>query len=69
MDSIVESYCNHYLKERPHQGKDNDLLVKDRKSQRLSKQQLPCDDQISLADIHCHKRLGGLLKHYSRRAA
>jgi hypothetical protein len=26
-------------------------------------------DSIRLSDIHCHERIGGLLKSYSRRAA
>jgi putative transposase len=71
LDSVAASYRTHYMNERPHQGKDNELLVrpKERKSTRRFQEQPTGDDRLSMADIRCHKRLGGLLKHYSRKAA
>jgi putative transposase len=70
LDSVVASYRTHYLNERPHQGKDNELLIrhKARRSKRWPGDQ-SATDCISLADIRCHIRQGGLLKHYSRKAA
>jgi len=70
LHSVAASYRTHYLNERPHQGKDNELLVrpKEKKSIRRFKEQSPGADRISMADIRCHNRLGGLLKHYSRKA-
>ena len=70
LDSVAASYRGHYLNERPHQGKDNELLIRLRvqKSKRLADDQ-PAADRISLMDIRCHKRLGGLIKHYTRKAA
>jgi putative transposase len=70
LDNVAASYRIHYLTERPHQGKDNELLIRPKTQRRKSR----VDDQaaadcISLAEIRCHKRLGGLLKHYSRKAA
>jgi len=71
LDRVAASYRAHYLNERPHQGKDNQLLIPPRvkTSKRSSKAQISGVDRVSLADIRCHKRLGGLLKHYSRNAA
>ncbi len=71
LDSVAASYRTYYLNERPHQGKDNELLVqsKERKNTGSSYGRLARADSVSLADIRCHKRLGGLLKHYSRKAA
>jgi putative transposase len=70
LDSVAASYRAHYQKERPHQGKDNELLIRTKMQKNKSRfQDQPAADCISLADIHCHKRLGGLLKHYSRKAA
>jgi putative transposase len=70
LDNVAASYQAHYLKERPHQGKDNELLIrpKTQRSRRRADDQRSADS-ISLADIRCHKKLGGLLKHYSRKAA
>jgi putative transposase len=71
LDSVAASYRTHYMNERPHQGKDNELLVrpKEKKSTRRFQEQPTGDDRLSMADIRCHKRLGGLLEHYSRKAA
>jgi len=52
---LVAEYVAHYNEERPHQGKDNDLLsgIPD-----------PPILKLSAAEIVCDERLGGLLKHY-----
>jgi transposase InsO family protein len=51
--SLTE-YAAHYHLERNHQGKGNKLLT-------------PLVDQKGLK-IHCHQRLGCLLKFYARAA-
>jgi hypothetical protein len=51
----IFSYVDHYNKERPHQGLKNEPLS-------------PLD-YPSEGEIHCKERLGGLLKHYYRKAA
>jgi transposase InsO family protein len=54
----LSEYVSHYHQERPHQGKGNVVLM-------------PAADHRQQRDgpIHCHERLGGLLKCYYREAA
>jgi putative transposase len=54
----LAEYEGHYHQERPHQGKGNVVLM-------------PAADSHQRRDgpIHCHERLGGLLKYYDRLAA
>jgi putative transposase len=61
LNHLVGEFVAHYHKERPHQGLDNKLIVPGRP---------PPDDEAipSLQQLICHERLGGLLKHYERRA-
>ena len=54
-DYLVSEFLAHYHTERPHQGKDNRPL-------RLS-------EAPATGEIVCSQRLGGLLKHYYRKAA
>jgi putative transposase len=61
---LVSEWLAHYHEERPHQGKDNELLVVKRKRKRV-----PPPKTIPLSEIDCQRRLGGLLKSYHRRAA
>jgi putative transposase len=66
LNYLVAEWLAHYHEERPHQGKDNELLIPvsaaeaNRAGQR---------DVLRLGDVRCRQRLGGLLKHYHRRAA
>jgi Integrase core domain len=69
-DHIIASYCDYYHTCRPHQGIGNVLLP------RRSDESLDVAVNIgasagplSLADIKCDSRLGGLLKHFYRVAA
>jgi putative transposase len=60
-DYLVAEYVAYYLERRPHQGLDNRLIGASQ------------DDEsppaiVSLDQIRCESRLGGLLKHYSRAA-
>lgn len=65
MNFLCEQYRQHYLLERPHQGKDNEWLVTPKRRKQSSQE----SETIRLNDIHCGERLGGLLKSYSRKAA
>jgi hypothetical protein len=57
LDHLVSCYVDHYNEERPHQSKDNLPLTGDWSAP-------PSDGEIV-----CRERLGGLLRHYYRRAA
>ena len=63
-DHLVTEWLQHYHTERPHQAKENELLVVRRRRIRV-----PPADTIALSDVHCEQRLGGLLRHYYRNAA
>jgi putative transposase len=63
MDALCREYLDHYLTERPHQGKENEVLV----GESPAKQENA--EMPTLSDIRCQTRLGGLLKSYSRQAA
>lgn len=69
LDSVLASWISHYLTERPHQGTDigNELLVPPAGKKKRAK--MTDVETLSLGDIRCHQRLGGLLKHYERKAA
>jgi putative transposase len=68
LDSVAACFVEHYLRERPHQGKENDLLIRT-KGRRSQVDKQADESPISLHDVRCQQRLGGLLKHYSRKAA
>jgi putative transposase len=54
----LAEYGSHYHQERPHQGKENVVLMP-----------AANDRQQRDSPIHCRERLGGLLKYYHREAA
>jgi hypothetical protein len=54
----LNEYVTHYHAERPQQGKGNVVLFPAVRQ----------DDERA-GPIHCHERLGGLLKYYDRQAA
>jgi putative transposase len=60
LNHLVSEYVEHYETERPHQGLGNSVLIPKK----------PPDESVPVPDqLICRKRLGGLLKSYSRRAA
>jgi len=65
MDVLCREYLAFYHTERPHQGRDNKLLV----CESPPKNRETNSDVLKLSDISCSLRLGGLLKSYSRKAA
>lgn len=60
MDQICKEYLEHYHSERPHQGIENELVVKGTRG--------PLVEAISLSEVRSTERLGGLLRSYWRRA-
>jgi putative transposase len=65
LNYLIKQFVEHYHEERPHQGIDNNLPIP--KKRRRKKP--PGESTISIASIGCKSRLGGLLKHYHRKAA
>ena len=69
MNYLVSEFLAHYHAERPHQGLENELLVKPKLSKSKKKRKAkPLPEVVPLSSIRCQTRLGGLLKHYSRAA-
>ncbi len=62
LNYLTEQFLEHYHDERPHQSKGNAPLTSPLAN-------APPDTPFRLQDIACRERLGGLLKHYYRRAA
>ncbi len=73
MNYLVSEMVTHYHEERPHQGKDNETLrqasAKQKQKKSKGRATAPPPDVVPLGGITCRQRLGGLLKHYSRKAA
>ena len=72
LNHLVSVFVDYYHRLRPHQGKENDLLVPvsvAKKRRRRKQRNQPEPKTNPLSEIHCEKRLGGLLKHYYRNAA
>jgi putative transposase len=57
---LIDSYLAHYNKDRPHQALGN---------LRIGATKPDETDEVTVADLVCHERLSGLLKHYERKAA
>ena len=68
---LVGSWLEYYHTERPHQSKENEVLLPLRgpPDARKGKSKPQIADLPKLRDIRCRERLGGLLKHYYRKAA
>ena len=66
LDRVATSWLEHYHAERPHQGRENELLVRSAGMRKAAGGEIA---SLSLRDIRCRKRLGGLLKHYERVVA
>ena len=74
MNHLVSEMVAHYHEERPHQAKENDPLMRvssepQKKKGNGRKESAATSDVVPLGDIQCRQRLGGLLKHYSRKVA
>jgi len=63
LNHLCSVFLNYYHRMRPHQSKENrPLITKGRQRTRALA-------TIPLSDVRCEQRLGGLLKHYYRKAA
>lgn len=60
-DYLISEYVEYYHNERPHQAMGNVPLTGDWPE--------PKDDPPATIPIECRTRLGGMLRHYERRAA
>jgi putative transposase len=69
MDYLCSQFAEYYHNERPHQGKENDLLTRTAKAKRRSVAVISKIESLPLSQIRCNQRHGGLLKHYYRSAA
>ena len=70
LNHLVSELLVHYHTERPHQGLDNDLLAPLPKARRKkTRPKTGREPTILLRDVGCKTRLGGLLRHYYRKAA
>jgi hypothetical protein len=64
-DHLVTEWLKHYHEERPHQAKENSVLSA-AKPRQLERKPL---DECPHSGVACRERLGGLVRHYYRRAA
>lgn len=71
MDHLVSEMTAYYHEERPHQAKENDLLAPTAipPGKKRSRKKAEPPDVMPISQIECRQRLGGLLKHYHRKAA
>lgn len=60
---ITREFVEHYHTERPHQGIGNEVILPAEQGSRYR------TEELALCDVRRRERLGGLLKHYERRAA
>ena len=60
----VSEFVAHYHLERPHQGLGNELITPTNNDAGT-----PANDNAGTGEIEYRERLGGLLKHYRRKAA
>lgn len=71
LDYLVREHVRYYQDCRPHQGIGNQLLL--RSSGRPEEETTPDAKSdfalLSLIEVSCETRLGGLLKHFYRQAA
>jgi putative transposase len=63
MNYLCSQFVEHYHAERPHQGLENELILPAKKKRKREA------DVVPLSEVACKSRLGGLLKHYYRKAA
>jgi putative transposase len=64
LNHLCTVFLDYYHRLRPHQGKENRVLVQKSRRQRQRE-----TTTIPLAELRCQQQLGGLLKHYYRKVA
>jgi putative transposase len=65
LDYLIREFLDHYHGQRPHQSLGNEPVVRPRERKALPSAEEP----LSLRDVRCEQRLGGVLRSYSRKAA
>jgi putative transposase len=68
LNHLCQEYLAYYHEERPHQSLDNEPLKKAKGRRKVRKRPDVESDVIPLNEVRCKQRLGGLLKHYYRKA-
>lgn len=66
LNHLCSVFVDYYDRLRPHQGKENQLLVVTKPTH---KRKATAPTTIPISEVRCEQRLGGLLKHYYRKAA
>jgi putative transposase len=70
LNYLISEYLAYYHSERPHQGKGYiPLAASAAGASNQADSSKSSDTPLRLKDIACRERLGGLLKHYYRKAA
>jgi putative transposase len=72
LNYLCSVFIDYYHRLRPHQGKENELLVPASAKKGRTRRKQPAVRSLGtilLTQFRCEKRLGGLLKHYYRKAA
>lgn len=70
LNYLCQEFISYYHDFRPHQSLDNEPPTKPKQRGRPKSRSGNIKDEIiPLSEIRCHKRLGGLLNSYSRKAA
>lgn len=73
LDYLTQTFVPFYYRRRPHQSKENQVLSVEppprRRKRKTPRRGVAPTTTISLADVKCDRQLGGLLKHYHRKAA
>ena len=70
LNHLCSEFVDYYHRLRPQQSKENSVLVRTRRRKSEGKKQRSrAPKVIPLSEIRCERRLGGLLKHYYRKAA
>ncbi|MCG8508705.1 MAG: hypothetical protein MI741_05690, partial [Rhodospirillales bacterium] len=67
LDYLVSSFVKYYHTHRPHQAKENRPLLKLTKSPHCP--EAPPSSSEEPGEVFCEEYLGGLLRHYYRKAA
>jgi putative transposase len=69
LNHLCQEYLAYYHEERPHQALENVPIRQAKKKGRKAKARNDTESSvIPLSEVRCTQRLGGLLKHYYRKA-
>ncbi len=69
LDFLTKTFTAFYHIRRPHQSKDNEPLALQESTKKATRKSVTEPTTIALADVRCESQLGGMLKHYYRKAA